>query len=144
MDVELQTQTTLLRHSPISFSLLFFTPPHGRPKLVVGPLSVSPSSNSLCNNIQMIQIPKPWLSFLCDNSRFHIHRVFFFFWDEFFVHSNCFFFFAYLVVIGNIGSRFSTKSHRFLIFDRLDRVNSKTQRLIRYLPICWSVLYLVS
>ena len=30
-------------------------------------------------------------------------------------------------MIGNIGSRFSTKSHRFLIFDRLDRVNSKTQ-----------------
>ena len=41
------------------------------------------------------------------------------------VHSN--FFFAYLVVIGNIGSRFSMKSHSFLIFDRLDQINSETR-----------------
>ena len=37
--------------------------------------------------------------------------------------------FPYLVVIGNNGSRFSMKSHRFLIFDLLDQVNSKTQSI---------------
>ena len=29
-------------------------------------------------------------------------------------------------MIGNIGLRFSTKSHKFIIFDRLDRVNLET------------------